>query len=292
MDVKLWYPLLTPQILFKDRQKENNAYLETNPAIYVKDDIFIILVRLVNYRKFCDRSFKMGGTLSESLYHKFTARYTDTKGFEILTSSPVVFINKLPQYYSCWTGYEDIRFIDDKNILCTSPTSSQAGNPVIVTGILEENTITITQLCMPHKIEKNWMPFRVGATDFVLYSVYPLAIKNLTNPTPRSLHTAEELKGYHGSTNGIHYNKGYLFIIHIYTDRTYHRWLYFDPINNKYGFSKSFTFHDYSYIEFTCSLVVYKERLFVGLGVNDDKAYICEVSHPVLTSFTYYEFAT
>lgn len=290
MNVKYMFPLLTPQILFKDRQKETNAFLETNPAVYVKDDLFIILVRLVNYRKFRDKSFKMGGALSESLYHKFTARYTSAKGFEMLTSAPLVFKNTLPQYYSCWTGYEDIRFIDEKTVLCTSPTSSLTGAPVIVLGILEGETINIIKLCEPCKIEKNWMPFRVGETDFVLYSVYPLAIKTLTNPIPVNLHTASELKGYHGSTNGIKYNGGYLFIIHVFSDRSYHRWLYFDPINKKYGFSNPFTFHDYSYIEFTCSLVIYNESLFVGLGINDDKAYLCEVSHPLLSTFTNYDF--
>ena len=112
----------------------------------------------------------------------------------------------------------------------------------------------------------------------MIYSVYPLAIKALFNPVPTNLHSAEELIGYHGSTNGIDYDGGYLFIIHKYVDRSYHRWLYFDPLNRKYGFSNPFTFHDYSYIEFTCSLLQYKAGLFVGLGINDDKAYVCEVS--------------
>jgi hypothetical protein len=233
----------------------------------------------------------MGGSLSESRYHLFKARYVENS-FEFFYSSPVTFINNLPSYYSCWTGYEDIRFLDKEHILCTSPTSSPTGNPVIVQGILKEHTITIQSVCEPCKIEKNWMPFQVGAQDYVLYSVYPLSLKKLNNPTPQVLHSASALKGFHGSTNGIVCNAGFLFLIHRYENKTMHKWLYFEPASKKYGYSDSFVFHPYSYIEFTCSLVTYNEKIFAAVGVNDDKAFLCEVSHPDVTMFTYHEFDT
>jgi hypothetical protein len=289
MQVKSWYPLFAPQILFKDRQNEINAFLETNPAVFVDGEVFTILVRLVNYRKFSNRAYKMGGMLSESNYHLFKAKYGPC-GFEITYSAPVTFINNLPTYYSCWTGFEDIRFLDKDRILCTSPTSSPEGNPVIVQGILKDNTITIQSVCEPSKIEKNWMPFQVGTQDYVLYSAYPLSLKKLSSPIPQVLHYADELKGFHGSTNGIVWGEGFLFIIHKYEYRTMHKWLYFEPVCKKYGYSESFVFHPHSYIEFTCSLVAHNEKLFVGLGVNDDKAFLCEVSHPELPTFTYHDF--
>jgi hypothetical protein len=291
MRVLSWYPLLCPQVLFKDRQGETNAFLETNPAVYIKSDgSFLALVRLVNYRKFHNRAFKMGGSLSESAYHLFTGQIT-AHGPSIQTSSPVRFDNTLPQYYSCWTGYEDIRFLDESRIICTSPTSSPDGKPVIVIGTLSDTaTINIDTLCQPAQIEKNWMPFRVGSADFVLYSVCPLALKALHSPTPLTLHTAEELRGYHGSTNGIVWNAGFLFIVHSYNERSVHRWLYFDPVRRNYGFSEPFSFHSHSYIEFTCSLAVYNDVLYVGLGMNDDKAFLCSVETPDISVFKKYSF--
>lgn len=293
MIVKSWYPLICPQVLFKDRQDETNAYLETNPAMHINPDgTFVILVRLVNYRKFHNREFKMGGALSESRYHLFRGTVTE-KGFDIIESMPIHFVNNFPQYYSCWTGYEDIRFLDASHILCTSPTSSPTGDPLLVQGVLQGNTVTIETLCQPFQHpEKNWMPFRVqdSTADFVLYSVYPLALKGLYKMLPTILHEAEELKGFHGSSNGIPYKSGYLFLIHKYMDRTQHKWLLFDPVGRKYGFSESFSFHPYSYIEFTCSLSSYNGALYVGLGMNDALAYICQVVEPILEEFKYYNF--
>lgn len=290
MRVLSWFPLLCPQVLFKDRQGEPNAFLETNPAVHIRPDgSFLALVRLVNYRKFHNRAFKMGGPLSESAYHLFTGEITEY-GPQIQTSANVTFVNALPQFYSCWTGYEDIRFLDESRIICTSPTSSRDGKPVIVYGRLTDATICIDALCPPSVIEKNWMPFRVGSTDFVLYSVCPLALKALHSSTPLTLHSAAELNGYHGSTNGIVWDSGYLFIVHAYTERTVHRWLYFDPVRRSYGFSEPFSFHPYSYIEFTCSLASYNDTLYVGLGVNDDKAYLCTVENPDISLFKKYSF--
>jgi hypothetical protein len=290
MEVLEWYPLLTPQILFKDRQGETNAYLETNPALYIAPDAtFICMVRLVNYRKFKNRNFKMGGALSESRYHMFRGAF-GPKGPAVTESSPVTFTSSLPQYYSCWTGYEDIRFLDERRIICTSPTASPAGKPVLVTGVLDGAKVSIDRLCLPAEIEKNWMPFRVGSADFVIYSVCPLALKGLNAAEPQILAPADELKGFHGSTNGIVWGTGFLFIIHTYAERTQHKWLYFDPVARRYGYSESFSFNSYSYIEFTCSLCAVGDALWVALGMNDDKAYLCRVASPDLATFKMQDF--
>ena len=286
-----WHPLTAPQILFKDRQGETNAFMETNPTFHINaDGTFLLLIRQVNYRKFHNRAFKMGGVFSESKYHLFRGKFSDTKELVYTESSPVTFVDHLPQYDSCWHGYEDIRMIDDKRFLCTAPQASPTGSPVIVEGILEGATATIVRRCEPSTIEKNWMPFTAGAKTFVLYSVSPLAIKVLEDPAPKILAPAKELAGYHGSSNGIPVSQGYLFLIHKYGERTEHRWLLFSPQDKKYGVSAPFTFLPHSYIEFTCSLCEYKGELYIGLGVNDDKAYIVVVPKPAWFTFTPFSF--
>jgi hypothetical protein len=283
-----WHPLTAPQILFRDKQGETNAFVETNPTFHIDNETgrFLLLVRQVNYRKFHNRAFKMGGPVSNSVYHLFRGTLLPTGDLNYTESTPVSFTNSLPQYESCWHGYEDIRMIDDRRFLCTAPQCSPTGAPVIVEGILDNNIATIHRLCEPSKIEKNWMPFTAGEKTFVLYSVSPLAIKVLSEPTIQELAPALELEGYHGSSNGISTPEGYLFLIHKYTTRTEHRWLLFDPQAKKYGVSAPFTFLPYSYIEFTCSLSEYKGRLYVGLGVNDDKAYLCVLPKPAWFTFT------
>jgi hypothetical protein len=291
---KNWLPLLTPQILFNDRQGQTNAFLETNPALWIEPDgAAIVCVRLVNYRKFKDRSFKMGGALSESKYHIFRGIMKDGM-FEMKESSSLEFVNKLPMYSSCWTGYEDIRFLNSKQFLCTAPQLSPRGLPVIALGTLDDSTATIQKVLPPSEQEKNWMPFlpQAGSRDFVLYSVSPLGLKTLDGAYVRILAPATELAGYHGSSNGVVIDgRGYLFLIHNYTDHSRHAWLLFDPERRRYGWSAPFVFLSHSYIEFTCSISLFDEQIYVALGVNDDKAYLCSVDVPDLAEFTWSSFS-
>lgn len=43
------------------------------------------------------------------------------------------------------------------------------------------------------------------------------------------------------------------------------------------GSVRLLVFLPHSYIEFPCSLVLHEGRLFVSLGVNDDKAFVLEL---------------
>ena len=291
---KNWLPLLTPQILFSDRQGQTNAFLETNPALWIEPDgSAIVCVRLVNYRKFKDRSFKMGGALSESKYHIFRGRMKDGM-FEAQESSALEFVNALPLHPSCWTGYEDLRFLNSKQILCTAPQLSPRGLPVIALASLDGSTATIQRVLPPSEQEKNWMPFlpQAGSRNFVLYSVSPLGLKQLEDGDVRILATADPLRGYHGSSNGVSIvGQGFLFLIHKYAARTEHAWLLFDPIGRRYGYSAPFVFLEHSYIEFTCSISLYEDMIHVALGVNDDKAYLCSVSVPDPLEFTWLPFS-
>jgi hypothetical protein len=87
---------------------------------------------------------------------------------------------------------------------------------------------------------------------------------------------AKKLENFHGSTNGIAYKSGILFLIHINGDKTQHKWLLFNYKTNEIQISNEFVFFKYSYIEFTTSLSRFNERIFISLGVNDDKSFIIE----------------
>ena len=297
--VLAWYPLVCPQHLFIDRQGETNAFYETNPAaIFQSDGTLHIAVRLVNYRKFHTRAFKMGGRLSESKYIFWKARLDEGGLTSLSEAKEIVWTNPFPKYPSVWTGYEDLRFLTHSSkILVTAPELNSSGAPRLVLGMLNADTATaaITDLLEPSATEKNWMPFSAIAgaeASHVIYSVSPLVVKRLVTPTAVTLVSEiPTLAGYHGSSNGVPYQGGHLFLIHLYKERTEHRWFYLNFTEKTYGFSDPFVFLEHSYIEFTCSLSEIpgkKEEFLVGLGVNDDKAFLLRVEGP--TAFARFSF--
>lgn len=294
IDVRAWWPLILPQVLFRDKRGEPDAFIETNPALHIEPDgSFILLVRLINYRKFFDRSYKVGSATSLSLYHICHGRMSADGVPLIEKRSMLKVANRFPKYATVWFGYEDIRFLNSKQIIITYPELNPNGNARLVLADLSGCQATITTLLEPSRIEKNWMPFRAGATDFVIYSVTPLAIKRLCVNDVTVVSSAADtlLAGYHGSSNGVPLDDGaFLFLIHVFRDRTTHRWLRFDPARRRYGISDEFVFLADSYIEFTCSLCVWNGACYVGLGVNDDKAFITRVDMPNTEKFLYFEF--
>ena len=66
-------------------------------------------------------------------------------------------------------------------------------------------------------------------------------------------------------------------IIHKNKDRVWNRWLVFNPDTKEVKYSNEFVFFKDSYFEFVCSLVHFKGRIFVSIGVNDNKAFIIEL---------------
>ena len=133
---------------------------------------------------------------------------------------------------------------------------------------------------MPYTDEKG--------NEMVIYSLNPFKMKEIETDDYTEITLTEEimkqLENYHGSTNGVSYvhlnnsNETILFLIHKNADKTYHRWLLFNYKTNEITLSKEFYFFKYSYIEFPVSLAIFNERVFISLGINDDKAFIVETT--------------
>lgn len=282
--VDSWLPLICPQRTFRDKEGSANAYVDTNPSLFVDSDgTTCILVRQVNYRKFKDRSFKMGENHSVSQYHILRGKYQ--KGaFELDWEASADVHTPMPKFPTYWYGPEDIRFINEHQILAIYPELSPGGNPRMVLGDVDmEKTMTFHTLLIGSDVEKNWMPFTYQDTQLAVYSVSPLTIKPLIDFDLTTLHKAPELAGYHGSTNGIPFKSGFLFLIHKYTNKTDHRWLYISMRDKQLSYSEPFVFFQYSYIEFPCSLVELPDgKLATSMGINDDKAMIAILDKSVV----------
>ena len=270
------HPLLLEPKQFKDRFGQPNAYLDMNPSLFIDPSgNATVLIRRVNYRKFPDKSFTLYEPQAKSEYLILKGHITNP--FCTFFVQPLV--AHLPQtYFTYWRGVEDIRFINETTVLATIPECHPKGQPALFQGRLIGNRVSDLQLLAPNdQPEKNWMPF---GDNQVVYSVDPLQVKAITDVSlsPRALNPlfAGDLKDYHGSTNGIPWNQGWLFLIHVNRERTVHRWLWLSDTEPQY--SDEFVFFAHSYIEFPCSLCEYNDTLFVSLGLNDDKAFILELN--------------
>jgi hypothetical protein len=277
------YPLICPQIVFKDRFQSQNAFLEMNPAIWYDEqtELWTVLVRGVNYRKFSNSSFTMYHSPAHSVYWIGEGKDLNTLEFQELKYD----YGNLKWYSSYWNGVEDIRFINREYVIACVPQLNPGGGPALFKARINREASLLQNfqpLAPCEKPEKNWLPFPDNK-EIVLYSCSPLCIKALETDSiqelPITSSVAKGLEGYHGSTNGVLVNHTYLFLVHKNNvdGRTVHRWLWISQNYLIVRVSDPFTFFKHSYIEFPCGLVYKDKTLYVSLGVNDDKAYILRI---------------
>jgi len=264
-------PLICPSIKIKDYNIG-----QTNPAIFIEENgDIIVLIRLINYVKFKDYSFKIIEYPSTSNYYigRSNINNIDNIDYTILK-----YDYNLPVYNTYWRGIEDIRFIDEKNIILCVPELSSDGNPSLFTAEIKDDKL-INFIPLPkYNIEKNWMPF----SDKYIYSISPLKILSKNSHLIKICDNLE-LNGYHGSSNGIIWEDGHLFLIHkTINNEVFHIFFFLSDDFNQIKYSDPFKFYKYSYIEFVCSLQQYNNKLYVSLGVNDSNSYIITLDKNVV----------
>jgi len=278
-------PIIIPQIYFIDKYNNINNYCEMNPSMIIEENgDVIILIRCVNYKKYESNQFVLYESQSNSIYYVVSGKINNTEKLDIenFEYNLLEYTYNSDVFQTYWKGLEDIRFIDKNNILVIVPELNIEGNPSIFKANLNNNKIDNFTECKPNKIEKNWMPYFDNNVYKVIYNLNPFTIKSIDNDEFEEIELTEiisnKLKGYHGSTNGIILNKyERLFLIHINrNDKVIHRWLLFNIKIKNVLVSEEFTFFKNSYIEFNCSLCKYNERIFITVGVNDNKAFIIE----------------
>ena len=282
------YPIICPQIVFKDRFGNHNAFTEINPAIWfdTTTQTWTVLVRGINYKKLSNSSFTLYHSPAHSLYWIAEGKDLNNLEFRELKFE----YGNLKWYSSYWNGVEDIRFIDKDTVIACVPQLNPGGGPALFKAKInrERSVLESFQALEPHaRPEKNWLPFPDNK-QIVLYSCSPLCIKALETDTIQELPCREfkdlfnkSIEGYHGSTNGVSIGDEYCFLIHKNNveGRTVHRWLKIKNDFTDCSVGPPFTFFNHSYIEFPCGLVYKDDTLYVSLGVNDDKAYILQISN-------------
>jgi hypothetical protein len=277
-------PIIIPQVYFNDKYNDVNSYNEMNPSLFIEENGNItILVRCINYKKYESKLFTLYDTISNSIYYTITGKINDKDKLDIekfdYNILEYTYTNDIFPAY--WKGLEDIRFIDKNNVLVIVPELNPLGNPSVFKAELINNQITNFISCNPNKVEKNWMPYFDNNVYKVIYRLNPFIIKSIENDDMQEIEIPEliknKLEGYHGSTNGLYLNKfERLFLIHINKEKVIHRWIIFNIKTQNVLVSEEFTFFKNSYIEFNCSLSKYNDRIFITIGVNDNKSFIIE----------------
>lgn len=168
--------------------------------------------------------------------------------------------------------------------MVTIPQCNMSGMPCILKGRLDVDnaTLYILKKCEPSVMEKNWMPFGSKA----IYSVTPFVLKTCLDAglQPVSVELTVDLSGYHGSSNGIpwttmHSKNTWILLIHKKDSaQMVHRWMIYDRDTHHVSVSPPFVFYRHSYIEFVCNIAPVNDVIVVALGVNDDAAFLVEVS--------------
>jgi hypothetical protein len=280
------HPIIIPILYFKDIYNQDNSFFEMNPSLHINEKgNVVILIRNIDYRIFDENKFTIYNHPTNSIYMIMTGSIIKNEKIDIekFTLEKIDYNYDLPIYPTFWKGMEDIRFINETDILVTVPECNKNGNPCIFKATITNNKIHSFKVCLPNKIEKNWMPFlNTDGKNKVVYSLDPFLIKSIEEEEFEKWELEEsvsvQLKCYHGSTNGIHYNNYYWFLIHIRKERIYHKWIRMDIINKQINVSKEFVFFAHSYVEFPTNLCLFNNRIFISLGVNDIKAFIIEIA--------------
>lgn len=287
-------PIITPPICYIDKYNNYNSYNEMNPSIFIDENGYMmLLIRCINYKKYPSKQFTIYGPNSNSNYFMAKGKINESDKLDIenFEYNIIEYDFNLQCYPTYWNGLEDIRFLDNKNILVNVPQFNEDGKPAIFKAEIENNIIKNYIECKPSITEKNWMPYYDNNEYKVIYSLSPFIIKSVDAEEYETIFISESdeniLEGYHGSTNGVILNKyERLFLIHLNKERTIHRWIIFNIQTKSIIISDEFIFFKNSFIEFTCSLSIYNDRIFISIGVNDDKAYIIETcSEDIIQTF-------
>jgi hypothetical protein len=285
-------PIVVPQKYYVDHYRLHNAFFENNLSLYIHNDDIILLIRHVNYRKFKNQNYTVGGPTSISHYSMMVGKM-DGEKFGSLTHYDIIYDwNGFPDTYAYNTGMDDIRFINHRDLLIICCDRNISGKKCIFHATLDTNIITLRERLQPSVLEKNWMPYKHNDKDFVIYHVSPFTIKSIFEDDRKVISlpdtTNEKLQGYHGSTNGIAYKGNLLFLIHKWTEengctKINHRWVLFDPDNETVEVSDAFSFFKYTFLEFNCSIQFYNGLYYLSLAINEDKIYVVVLTADMIT---------
>ena len=282
---------------------ETNTCVPMNPCVLQNKDgrTYLVVVRCVNYDmcacgKFSVRQASTVGHIETRnvLYVMDEERIYLEKEIIDKTTDPFPFrdVNN-----PCLIdGYEDMRIFwkgDTLHYIAVHTCYHPVLIPNIVMGTLdaEYNIVTRTHVYLdPMRCEKNWIPFVLGDSVYIMYNTFPLVMFELVSYPERDMALVVEKDmtrpdvRVRGGGGPVKYNDYYFIIVHeavlVNTKRTYvHRFVRYDSSFLKDGdISDPFVFFHQG-VEFSCGLCLSHDGkdFVVSVGVEDADAALVRV---------------
>ena len=151
----------------------------------------------------------------------------------------------------------------------------------------------------PNRCEKNWAPVVMDRELILIYSYDPFIVYKPNLSTGHcnkflSYKPSHDLSSLRGSAPPIIFDGGYLLLVHEvshmddHTRRYYHRFVYLSENFTVQKISKPFIFK-HSGIEFSCGMTLnhHENELIIGVGIEDNEAYLCRVDIETIRSLLY-----
>ena len=252
-------------------------YYGSSPCIIPSENGYKMNIRLVNYKINSDGSYKVGNMVSTTnKMIKLDKQFNKIESESIFTQ--ISSSCRIPHGMSNQIhGVEDIRISEISGKIMFNGTICNSKNKIgMCIGEYKDNS-NILELEMLSSCEKNWV-FIPGRNKLeIVYSWYPLTIKeiNESNGTTKDVATKTTpalFKHVRGSTNGIIYKDHIYFFGHIVLHETPRKYIgivsKFDNNMDYVGCSYPFKLADSS-IEYCLGMIIEDDRIIFSYSEND-----------------------
>lgn len=275
-----------------------------NPSIARSGAGFAATVRVANFRicphgplyRGCGGTYQIG--VHESLDNKLYFVTLD-ESLKILTSQEID-THSIRENRKFRYGFEDARLFQWQNkwwAMANMPGRFMINSCGMVLLELDDTIqtdhITLWPSPCNRTREKNWTPVIDGRELYIIYEWHPLTVFKVIPPDlnlePVAKLDVPELTEWHGSSQGIQTDNGWLFVIHTRLPnpshiRHIHRFIELNRNFEPVRMSESFVFlHDG--IEFCAGMAEKGDRLYLSFGaLHDDHAFITSVERREIES--------
>ncbi len=268
-----------------------DGYSRCNPSIININDGYRTIIRTVNYTIKNDHDYIQQKPNTQ--VHTENIMVVWDKNWNLIKSEPIIDNSNRLIYNVSITGLEDMRqcsVLDKNYILCSSAESNHYGIPETSwfewdpkKSLLLKNRPLEPRFENTWRKEKNWLPFEYNDKLYVIYENYPLTIHEINTVNGKykvvvKHDTPEIAKGFRGSSGPIHFNDGWIYLVHevtydpvwVYT----HRFVYLNSSFQMVSFSDPFSLI-HKGIEFVSGLCYSHDMtsVWITFGIRDGEAY-------------------
>lgn len=272
-----------------------DRYVANNPSITTNGDEIWMIQRTVNYLIRSDGSYDMRG---DSAIRTTNYMVRLDNELNVVSCEQIKLPKDLPEpKYNLVLGFEDSRlFFWRGDAWCTSTfreATEQGWCEIVLAKITNigsgECELTDWRVINPtfceRQNEKNWMPLIINDNLYFIYSSDPARIIDANGNLVSQLQTSIAADSYRGGGAAVHFDGGYLTLLHESTGmsdgrrRYMHRFAWYDRWGRLSKISPTFYIKKLG-IEFSPGLAKHpnKDTIIVSFGLDDRESWLAELS--------------